>query len=177
MRYNRGQKRTFHQPNQKGFSAMDIPEKLWDLANIVTGFAVAQSLAMIYGIGKGDFDTNLNKKCGHAAALILTLLFGIGYCFAIHWCYCNAKLQGIDESHLRIWKSVTTGRIASVILFDILLLALFGAHWYNATHPSIPPANIVTPASPSPQIIVDPQTLTPPQYASPSPPPIDASEW
>jgi hypothetical protein len=60
-------------------------EKLWDLANLVTGFAIAQSLAFIFSMAKDDFKTP--NLIGHWLAFVGTVGFTIGYIVE------NPKLQ------------------------------------------------------------------------------------
>jgi uncharacterized membrane protein YidH (DUF202 family) len=120
---------------------INFAEKLWDLANIITGFAIAQVLATTFALVKGELPP-LTGTSAHGAAFILTTGFTVAYIWAIRWCEREwrqleaAKLATGQEA---IWHSATQGRIFAVVLFTlVLLLALLG-HWHGErTKPNLP---------------------------------------
>lgn len=103
-----------------------LADKLWDMANFVTGFAVAQVLATSFGIAKKELKA-IKGTVAHCLALAGTLAFTAFYIGAIWW--CGWKGLELDGGRADIWLRVTEGRIATVVLFTlVLLLALLG-HW------------------------------------------------
>jgi len=54
-------------------SKADLAAKLWEMANLVTGFAIAQIVILIFSIVKGDFDKAFNSKYSHQIILIVIL--------------------------------------------------------------------------------------------------------
>jgi ABC-type branched-subunit amino acid transport system permease subunit len=104
---------------------MQADEKLWDIANYVTGFAIAQTLVTTFAIAKGEW--LLLKGAGaHIGAALGALVFTVFYEIAIFWCEINgSKDPGIPQ---QIWRRVTQGRMFAVALFTILLLVTILGH-------------------------------------------------
>jgi hypothetical protein len=98
-----------------------MSEKLWDLANLITGFAVAQSLAMIYAIARWDPKYALSTALARPIALVLTVLFNGVYVLFMWWCE-QAGRPSNPAGSVHIWKVVTYGRIATIAAFALLLL-------------------------------------------------------
>lgn len=107
-----------------------VPEKLWDLANIITGFAVVQGIATAFQVASGGFETSLTGDLQHWGALVAILLFTGFYTKAIVWCYKEASPRDpcIEVS---VWKAVTYGRVAAVLLFTVVTLVTVGGHWWK----------------------------------------------
>jgi hypothetical protein len=97
----------------------DMVGKLWDIANYVTGFAVAQVLATSFGIAKKELKA-LKGLLAHWIAFGGTLVFTVFYITAIWW--CGHKGLEMDGSHADIWHPVTEGRMATVLLFTFVLI-------------------------------------------------------
>ena len=115
--------------NMDVYGKIKIAEKLWDLANLVTGFAVAQSIATTFTVAKGDLKT-LKDAGPHLGAIIATLIFTTFYIIAILWCRKNGSSRdSTDNSSL--WHAATVGRVFAVILFTLVILVTFGGHWYD----------------------------------------------
>jgi hypothetical protein len=113
---------------------LNMAEKLWDLANLVTGFAVVQTLAFIYSLLKRDI--KLPNRSAHWWAAIFTSAFTVGYVIAVIW--CGSKGWCIDGANSYFWRRVTFGRASTIIMFGLVaLLALFG-HWRD--RPKKPPS-------------------------------------
>jgi len=105
---------------------MNMADKLWDLANLVTGFASAQSLAFIFGLVSDNLKL-VKGRDAHWAAAIGTSIFTIGYIAAVVW--CGYKGQSIANDHTGIWRSVTMGRVFTIVVFDILATGTTYVHW------------------------------------------------
>jgi len=99
---------------------MEMAEKLWDLANVITGFSVLQSLAMIFALGKGDFNDSLRSRSDHLLAFGTSLFFGVLYVLAIYWCGNSGKISA-DKGDQSIWSFVTWGRCTTVVLFNLIM--------------------------------------------------------
>jgi len=99
---------------------MDMSKNLWDLANIITGFAVVQPLAVAVALGKdlAGFQhqpPNVKYPIG-----CIALLFGFGYCVAVHRC---CKLGGaLDVKNAVIWSETAHWRIACILLFTLVFV-------------------------------------------------------
>jgi hypothetical protein len=106
---------------------MHPEDKLWDLANIITGFAIVQSLATTFAMAKGELRGSLKGKGDHIGAFICTSLFTVAYIVAIEWCSSTGKAH--DIGHEKIWDTVNAGRIFAVILFTLLTLFTLLGHW------------------------------------------------
>ncbi len=105
---------------------MDIDDKLWDIANYVTGFAIAQVLATSFAIAKNDWPL-LKGPLAHWLTLGGTLLFTAFYMAVIIWCGLNGgKNSSIPKP---IWQRVTQGRLLAVLLFTIVLIGALVSHW------------------------------------------------
>lgn len=104
-----------------------MAERLWDLANLVTAFSVAQSLATLFAVVKGDFGRWLVDITAHRRAVGGTALFALFYGTVI--AYCGAEGAYIEGSHGGIWLVSSIGRIAAVLIFSAILGVVFLGHW------------------------------------------------
>ena len=64
---------------------INMVEKLWDLANLVTAFAVVQTLTLTYSMAKGELRISLEGRRNHWGAFATTIVFTIFYLTAIIW--------------------------------------------------------------------------------------------
>jgi len=104
-----------------------MAEKLWDLANLVTGFAITQTIATTFAMARDDLKNSLKGPRAHAVAIVATLVFSISYVLAILW--CRTKGASIDTpANLQIWNAVTTGRVSGVLLFTLVALGTLYGH-------------------------------------------------
>ncbi len=112
------------------FGSMNVAEKLWDLANLTTGFAVAQSIATAFALAKGEFRFALRTKFDHWFGFIATFIFNVLYTVAIVWCRSRALdvQAGLDKS---VWTTVTWGRGIAIWLFAVVTLLAFLGHLKN----------------------------------------------
>ena len=110
-------------------SEINMPEKLWDLANVITGFGVLQSLAMTFALTKSDELRLLNTEAGHWCAFGGTVVFTALYIIAIIWCRIAASSNGDDANLAYIWKVTTSGRVAIVLAFTLIMCVALWGHW------------------------------------------------
>jgi len=105
---------------------MQVDEKLWEVANYVTGFAIAQVVATSFAIARKEWPV-LKGMLAHCLALAGTLTFTTFYITAIYWC----DLVGSEHSSIppEIWRRVTQGRTIAVLLFTVVLLVALVGHW------------------------------------------------
>jgi hypothetical protein len=109
-------------------SDLNMPEKLWDLANLITGFGVLQSLAMTFALTKSDEFKLLSGAAAHWCTLGGTVFFTALYIGAIIWCNnIGAPLDRANDLH--IWNFTTIGRVTIVALFTIVMCAALFGHW------------------------------------------------
>jgi hypothetical protein len=103
----------------------NMSEKLWDLANLITGFAVLQTLAMLFAVIKGDIPV-LMQATVRRLAFVGTIVFTLLYMGAITW--CGIEGYSLNAPHdYSVWLIVTLGRIVVVLIFSYLMsIALMG---------------------------------------------------
>jgi hypothetical protein len=105
---------------------MDLSKELWFLANIITGFSVAQSIGVSIGFAKDLADLQLQTLKVKAAITGVAILFCAGYCCAVWRCCFWAKYLHSAKESLLVWDEVTYGRIACIIVFTgVMVFALF----------------------------------------------------
>jgi amino acid permease len=106
-------------------SDFNVPEQLWDLANLVTGFAIVQTLTTTITVAKGELKV-LKGQTAHWIALVGTAFFLPFYIAAIVW--CGAVGSSLDDAgNSYVWTVVTWGRIIGVLLFTaVALLTIWG---------------------------------------------------
>ena len=96
-----------------------MAEKLWDLANLLTGFAVAQSIATTFGLAKREMKA-IAGASAHKWAAIGTIGFTVFYVIAI--IACGIAGDRLDQGPDTIWLWVMLGRVFAVVLFAVVLL-------------------------------------------------------
>jgi hypothetical protein len=106
-----------------------MADKLWDLANIVTGFAIAHSLATVFMLAKDEMKL-LHDETGYRLMYIGTTVFTLFYLTVILLCGLAAPGQEPDKS---IWRVVTVGRILAVTFFTFVLYGTIYGHRYFKT--------------------------------------------
>jgi len=116
---------------------LNVADKLWDLGNYVTGFAVAQSLVFIFAMAKDEIKIE-RPLAGHWACAAGTVLFTAGYLFAIRLCGVEGAVR--DASNAPLWRAVTRGREFAVVVFAAVAVAVTYTHWSDyifrqARHP------------------------------------------
>jgi hypothetical protein len=85
-----------------------MADKIWDLANLITGFAVVQGFATILLVVKGEL-RSLRGIGAHAVACVLTAVSTTLYVLAVRW--CNAVGLRLNKGeNADIWSMVSTGR-------------------------------------------------------------------
>jgi hypothetical protein len=105
-------------------SNFNMAEKLWDLANVITGFAVVQSLATILALLGGTL--KISEPVAYRYALWALGGFTALYVVAIG--YCGVMGYKIDNNHLDIWTVTTVARVVVVLIFTgLLFLAIKGS--------------------------------------------------
>jgi hypothetical protein len=112
--------------------AVQMADKIWDLANIVTGFSVAQSLATIFMLAKDEMKL-LHDDNGYRIMRKATAVYTLFYLAAIILCgVAGAKLDtGAKPDHsdnTDVWWLVTIGRAVAVIFFTGALYGTIDGH-------------------------------------------------
>lgn len=100
----------------------DIVKELWSLANIITGFSIAQSLAFAVALGKNLAELQDQILGVKIVLTIFILIFGAVYTFGVLRCH-RLAMSG-EKTFLQVWREVTYGRIFAIWLFS--LLPIFG---------------------------------------------------
>jgi hypothetical protein len=115
-----------------------LVEALWALANGITAFAVLQALACLYALGQRDFVNALSNRTASLLVVAGTTIFTIAYCLAVWKCAALASVLIVDKNHQRIWSMVTAGRIACIVMFNLMVL---GIGLTTLLAPRMPPSN------------------------------------
>lgn len=102
-----------------------MEDKLWTLANAVTGFAVLQSVAFLYAAtGDNHFrDIRLSSYLAKFGIALTSVLCGAIYCWAVWRTYVMA--YSLEIEHKPIWRETTRGRIVAIVVFkslDVMVL-------------------------------------------------------
>ena len=110
-------------------SDFNMPEKLWDVANIITGFGILQSIATLFAVTKGELKS-LTGGAAHIIAACGALVFGAAYIFAIRWVGCaGASLDNAANTH--VWHMTTYGRVGGITLFTLVMIFAVWGHWHD----------------------------------------------
>jgi hypothetical protein len=114
-----------------------MAEKLWDLANLITSFAILQTIATTFAITKGDI-TGFKGWNAHLFGLVGGAVFAFFYVIAIAWCgVVGSSLDKPDSSF--VWNVVTLGRVGGVLLFTVVFAGALWGHWRGETEQTKPP--------------------------------------
>jgi hypothetical protein len=111
--------------------ANDMAENLWELANIISGFAVIQSIATAFALAKGDFRFSLRTKTEHVIGIASASVFAIFYAGTVAWCWYRATSIDTDSNDQSLWAIVTIGRIGAILLFTVPVIFAFLGHLKN----------------------------------------------
>ena len=115
----------------------DISKELWSLANIITGFSVAQSVAVTIAFGKDLAGLQHQPPVVKLAVTFIAVVSAGAYCFAVRRCWGLAR--SVDSEHEAIWRQVTRGRELCIWFFTaVLVLGLFAPEILRQTR-SVPP--------------------------------------
>ncbi len=104
-------------------SASDLAKLVWDVANGITAFAVAQSLVFAYSCAKKEIGDVLNRKALKLAIAAMLALIAIVQCLAV-W-RCGVNLCELDPGHCELHSEVTFGRmlcVGGLLAFSIIIL-------------------------------------------------------
>jgi hypothetical protein len=114
----------------------DLSKELWSIANIITGFSVAQVLAVTFALsGNLAVLQSPNRRAVKIAVSIIALLMGLAYCFAVH--RCRMLALSLHAGHDEIWREINYGRMACILLFTaILIFGLFAPEIFQRAAPS-----------------------------------------
>ena len=101
----------------------DLVKSVWDIANTVVGFAVAQSLLFSYACAQKDVGDALNRKRIKAAIAIMLILIAALQSTVIAW--CRGAMCALDAVHCTLYSEVNLGRHlinVSACLFALVIL-------------------------------------------------------
>ena len=112
---------------------VNIPEKLWELSNIITGFSVVQTIAYLYSV-----DSTLKPhmdKYG-IAIIIAIIVFHVLYMIAVFLCHTKMKEYASDPDEDKNIKAVSLwvkrGQLLIIFLFGVFacfVTGVVGEYW------------------------------------------------
>jgi hypothetical protein len=100
-----------------------MEQNLWNLANIITGFAIAQSLAFLYALAKSEFVKAVDNPMTYWIICIAIIVASILYCVAVYF-VGNKGASLTDIHNVDIWKSITLGRVAAILVFNAFAIVV-----------------------------------------------------
>jgi hypothetical protein len=106
------------------------PDQLWSLANVITGFSVAQNLAFLYALGKDLHILQTLPKTSKYLLSSLIILFSTIYIAANHEIYSMVKtMKDVDATN---WGTVDLGRSVAILSFSGLgVVGLFAPELFS----------------------------------------------
>jgi len=109
-----------------------LQKNLWDLSNIITGFAVVQTVAFRYACAKPAFANFINTLGAMIIMSILFFIVTIAEVCAVWWCsqkailLSNTKEEKVPLEVTKIISQAAGGRLITIIAFMIpTMLALW----------------------------------------------------
>jgi hypothetical protein len=90
-------------------------DKLWLVANVVTGFAAVQGLSLMYAWGDPKYDRHTTRRPVQWTALGLVTASAVLYCVAV-W-RCDRLASALPDYNPSIWAECTWGRVAGILFF------------------------------------------------------------
>jgi len=104
----------------------DMAGKLWDLANLITGFAAVQSMATLFAMAKDEWAQTLTSSKTHKQVIWGTVWFNLLYIVAIICCGLEGYL--INGQNGVAWLGTTIGRVVTILLFGGTTIVTFLGH-------------------------------------------------
>ena len=101
---------------------LNYPEALWDLSNAIVAFAAAQAIGGAFALGRDGLGP---KVYGIRWAILgVTAAATCIYCYGVHHIHTDL-LAGVvtDPAHIRIWVHTSWGRMAAIILVNLIFVA------------------------------------------------------
>lgn len=107
-----------------------MEDHLWSLANVVTGFSVAQNIAFLYALGKDLARIQEESVPVKWPLAIPVVLFTALYLCAVWEIY---RITPMESGEQLIWLRVTQGRTVAITAFALMAIAgLFAPDLYRA---------------------------------------------
>jgi hypothetical protein len=102
----------------------NMAPKLWDITNYVTGFAVAQGIAVAIAFGSNqDMLRAIQTTAARIWIMMAIIIAAPCYCLVIAWCHRNLGYSGEDH---RIAKTVAIGQMTAICFFHSIMLLPLG---------------------------------------------------
>jgi hypothetical protein len=101
----------------------EIIARLWDAANLITGFVAVQALAFTYACAGKEFGDAINTRAAKRTILVVMGAMSIGYCLAVAW--CSFQEATLDPQHSRLYWHAAVGRslfIVAITGFSFIVL-------------------------------------------------------
>lgn len=107
--------------------AVEWEKRLWDIANAITAFTIAQSVVAGYEFANPAFRSSLTKPGVPCFSLLMLALITFAEVAAVMWCK-NTAFRHLDELKrppfaYQLWVRVTRGRIFAILFFTVAPLA------------------------------------------------------
>lgn len=110
-------------------SNIDIPEKLWGIANMVTGFAIAQAVVYMFALGNVDFIQAVSYGIVPILVVMAMILVNGTLIAVVWWCHrmsadwitANEGDSLKNDRFERISRLVTIGRTVALTTSGIIV--------------------------------------------------------
>lgn len=93
----------------------DLSKELWNITNIVTGFAVFQTIAFTYACAKPDFSDMINTPVAKITITIMISFATVLECFAVWWCTRQQMSLLADVNHQQENENIEQNRVMKII--------------------------------------------------------------
>jgi hypothetical protein len=109
--------------------AGEYAAKLWDLANAITAFAVAQTIATLLFVGEHDQGVQPAVRANLGAVIAIIVVMTIVYAAGTWMCYVfQRRLIGSSDANLnRALAFTASGRVAIIALFGAIMIFFLAA--------------------------------------------------
>jgi hypothetical protein len=100
-------------------------QRLWDVANAIVAFALAQSLVAAYSIGKKELQTSFSDPRTLRVCIGLLLFVTAVQIVAVCACHWLTGHLALDQISSALWMRFTIGRSIAIAFFSIAPLTGF----------------------------------------------------
>ena len=100
----------------------EMATKLWDLANVTTGYIAVQSIGLMYALAKGDLVYSLRGTVLHGVAIALVFITAIISCLVIHNCFIIGRI--LAQENISSDESKLITQMAQILIRLLLFFRL-----------------------------------------------------
>jgi hypothetical protein len=107
-----------------------ISKDLWSAANLITGFAIAQTITFSYACAKPEFGDSINTFWVKVIISMIMILITLLQSFAVWWCAkkqitligINSKENNSTSNNLEIQRIIRHAAYGRIFVISLLLI-------------------------------------------------------